>query len=314
LSQNVTNCPSCQRRTPAARGVCIYCGDSLPFAKIDSAPLQRNIDPADRAYNTILEPFVSSANESVISSLSSALQLEIADVKAMIDARKPLPLARSHTRAEAEMIVALVRTCGARASVIADEEMSLQHELARARRIEIRDDQLHIRHSAGEMAVISSEIVLLVLGELRNRRVDYTEGVSGRRGGSGTVLDSFEYSTEETLLDVYTQNLDTSFRVRSDAFDFSGLVSTLSVQAEKNFREAVSALKTNSPSATLDEDFSRLRSLLERAWPERTHNDSLGIKRTGLAFRAVAQSSVTSSNRDQFNRYSRLMFLSSRRV
>ncbi|HTF38531.1 MAG TPA: hypothetical protein VK651_09495, partial [Blastocatellia bacterium] len=58
-------------------------------------------------------------------------------------------------------------------------------------------------------------------------------------------------------------------------------------------------------------DFAKMRRLLGRAWPERSRNESRGLKRTGISFRAVAQASVVSDNRDQFDRYSRLMFLSS---
>jgi len=77
-----------------------------------------------------------------------------------------------------------------------------------------------------------------------------------------------------------------------------------------NFRAALAALRTALPDAKVDDDFSKMRSLLGRAWPERSRNESRGIKRN-LAFRAVAQASVLSDNRDQFDRYSRLMFLSS---
>lgn len=278
---------------------------------IDSAPPQRNIDPSDRAFNTVLELFPPHPNESVVLALATSLQLEVSEIQALIAARKPVPLARSHTRSESEMIVALVRTCGARATVVADDELRLTQELLRARRIAVSDDEIRVHHSGGETTVNRAEIKLMVLGELRNRRVDYTEGISGRHGQPGNVLDSFEYRAEEMLLDVYTASLDRSFRVKSDAFDYSGLVSPLSVRADMNFHAAVAALRANSPRAIVDDDFSKLRNVLERAWPERTRNESRGIKRT-VTFRAVAQASVMSDNRDQFNRYSRLMFLSSR--
>lgn len=309
MNQDVTNCPRCQRRTPAARGECIYCGESLPFARIESVPPQRNIDPADHAFNTVLEPFPARINESVVAALASALQLEPTEAQALIGAGKHVPLARSHTRSEADMIVALVRTCGLRAAVVPDEELKLNRELLRARRIAVGDAEIRVHHSGAEMAVNKADIRLLVLGELRNRRVDYTEGISGRRGQSASVLDSFEYRSEETLLDVYTTSLDSSFRIKSDAFDYSGLVLPLSVRADVNFEAAVKSLCAALPHASVDDDFPKLRSLLERAWPERTRNESRGIKRTGLAFRAVAQASVVSNNRDQFERYSRLMLL-----
>ena len=310
MNQDVTNCPRCQRRTPAARGDCIYCGEQLPFASIHAAPPQRNIDAAEHAFNTVLEPFPGRVNESVVPALASALQLELSEAKALIDAGRPVPLARSQTRAEAEMITALVRTCGLRASVIPDQEMMIDQELRRARRITICDDDLRVSTSSGEMTLLKAEIRLLVLGELRNVRVDYTEGISGRRSQLGNVLDSSEFRSDETLLDVYTSRLDQSFRIKSDAFDYSGLVSPMSYRSEVNFRDGLTTLRAALPDAKVDEDFSRMRGLLGRAWPERSRNESRGIKRSGLAFRAIAQARVLSDNRDQFDRYSRLVFLS----
>jgi hypothetical protein len=275
---------------------------------IDSAPPQRNIAPGDRAFNAVLEPFPTQPNERVVLTLATSLQLDVSEIQALVAAGKPVPLARSHTRSESEMIVALVRTCGARAIVIADEELKLTHELLRARRIALSDDEIRVHHSGGEMTVNNAEIKLLVLGGLRNSRVDYTEGISGRRGQLGNVVDSFEYHAEEMLLDAYTARLDRSFRVKADAFDYSGLVSPLSVRADMNFHSAVARLRANSPRAIVDDDFSKLRNVLGRAWPERTRNESHGIKRT-VTFQAVAQASVMRDNRDQFNRYSRLVFV-----
>jgi hypothetical protein len=181
----------------------------------------------------------------------------------------------------------------------------------RARRIAIADDEIRIFHSGGEISLGKTEIILLVLGELRRVRVDYTEGIGGGRGQSGNVLDSSEFSSEETLLDVYTTSLDRSVRIKSDAFDYSGLVSPMSFRSEMNFRAALAMLSEAAPQATVDDDFARMRRMFARAWPERTRNESRGIRRT-VTFRAVAQASVMSNNRDQFDRYSRLMFLSSR--
>ncbi len=276
-------------------------------------PPQRNIDTSDRAFNAVLEPPRFQVNESVVAALASALQAEPAEAQAMIDAGKPVPLARSQTRAEAEMIAGLVRTCGLRASVIADEELRIEDELLRARRIALGEQELRVYHSAGEVTVTKPEVRLLVLGMLRSARVDYTEGISGARGPSGAVLDSSEFSSEETLLDVYTTELNTSFRIKSDAFDYSGLVLPLSFRADMNFKSAVAILRAALPEAPMDDEFPRMSRLLDRAWPARTRNESRGFKRTGLAFRAVAQASAISDNRDQFERYSRMMFLFSQR-
>jgi hypothetical protein len=305
----VTSCPRCERRTPAARGQCIYCGESLPFASIRTAPPQRNIDTADLAFNTVLEPTRGCVSESVPAQLAAALGIEPSTARLLTEAAKPIPLARSQTRAEAEMIAALVRTCGLRAAVIADEQLSLGRELVRARRVTLTEHHVEIDHAGGTLAVPNSDLSLIVVGELQNTRVDYSEGISAARGKSGNVLDTSEYRSEEALLDCYGPDLGRSFRIKSDAFDYSGLVTPLSYRTDLNFQAAVKSLVAALPHARFDGDYSGMRSLLERAWPARSRNEARGIKRTGLAFRAVAQATVTRDNRDQFERYSRLMFL-----
>lgn len=307
MSQDVTNCPRCQRRTPAARGQCIYCGETLPFTRIQAAPPQRNIDSFERAFNTVLEPALARPSETVTVAFAAALKAEPSEAQSFIDSGKPIPIARSQTRQEADMIVALVRTCGLRATVIPDEDLKLATELLRARQVAVGSNEILVHHAGGDLVLRLDEIKLLVLGMLKNTRVDYSERVA--RGESSNVVDTSEFVADEALVDVYAGELDRSFRIKSDAFDYSGLVSPMSFRAEVNFKAALGALTSAAANAKLDEDFARLRSLLARAWPERSRNESRGIKRSGIALRPTSHASVLSDNRDQFDRYSRLMFL-----
>ena len=215
MSQAVTSCPRCQRRTPAARGECIYCGASLPISTIESAPVQRTIDPGELAFNAVLQPGRAVADDSMVESLALALQLEPAETRALIDAAKPIPVARSQTRQEAEMICALLRSHSCNAAVVSDEEMQLHDELLRARRLELSESEIHVTHSAGKLVLAKSDVRLMVLGELSSKRIDYIEGLSRGQGRSGGVLDSSEYRSEEAMLDVYANALNSSFRIRS---------------------------------------------------------------------------------------------------
>jgi hypothetical protein len=309
LSQDVVNCPRCARRTPAARATCLYCGETLPVTKIASAPQQRVIDSAELAFNTILEPVSVAAPGRAESLLAAALKVEPQQARAFIESRKPLPLARSQTSQEAEMIAELVRQCGLAARVVADEEMELHGERIQARRINRAADGIEVQHREDAFALASSEIKLMVIGMLRNTRVDFTEALPRMRAQSGTVLDTAEFFSEETLLDVYTSDLGRSFRIKADAFDYSGIVQPLSFRAEVNFGSLIDELRAIAPAAMIDRDFAKVGGLFARAWPERSRTESGGFKRAGLGLRSVSKSSVIKDNRDQFDRYSRLMFI-----
>lgn len=303
------NCPRCARKTPAARALCLYCSEPLPVAKIEAAPQQRAIDSHEFAFNTILEPAPATVTGRAESALASALKLTTAEARAFIELRKPVPLARSQSRQEAEMIAELVRTCGVGAVVVADEDLQLNSEAIRARRIIRTGDGIQVHHGDGALGISASEIKLLVVGRLRNTRVDFTESKSGMRSRASTVLDTAEFFSEETLLDVYTPDLGRSFRVKADGFDYSGIVRQLSFRAEENFGSLIDELRAVAPAAVIDQDFAGASEMYSRAWPERSRTESAGVKRTGLAFRPVSKSSVIKDNRDQFERYSRLMYL-----
>ncbi|HKG22386.1 MAG TPA: hypothetical protein VKC34_10840, partial [Blastocatellia bacterium] len=235
MSQDLLSCPECERRTPSARGACMYCGATLPVTGIEAAPRQRNIESFEQAFNTVLEPppFTGGINMRALpergeAALTSALNLEAGEARAILESGKRIPIARSHTRQEADLIAALIRTCGVGAEVVADQDMRLQEELARARRIIAEGEELHIEHSGGSVSLPRSDIKLMVTGGLKSRRVDYIESVSSVRAQSGGVVDSSEYFSGETMLDLYSGTLERSFRIRSDAFDYSGLVERLS--------------------------------------------------------------------------------------
>jgi hypothetical protein len=150
---------------------------------------------------------------------------------------------------------------------------------------------------------------LLVLGALKNTQVHFAETAGNSGRNSAGVVDTAEFRSDEILLDIYATSLPKSCRIRADGFDYSGLVAPLAFRVEANFQAALQGLQYVARNATLDNDFPRIKNLLARAWPERSRTEARGLKRGGIGFKAVTQSSIISDNRDQFERYSRLMFL-----
>ena len=309
MNQDVTDCPACSRRTPAARAKCMYCGAMLPVTKIETVPTQRILEEYERAFNAVIEPTHSHRDENTEARFAAALQIEFAEAQAFVAANKRIPVARCQNRQEAELIAALIRTCGLGCIVVPDEELRLETELIRARKIIVVGDNLNIRHSGGETVVPLPEIRLMVLGSLKNLQVNYAEKTGSSSRNSGGVLDTAEFRSDETLLDIYATTLQKSFRIKADGFDYSGLVYPLAFRVEENFQAALQGLQYVARQASFDSDFTRIRSLLARAWPERSRTESRGVKRSGIGFKAVTQASIISDNRDQFERYSRLMFL-----
>jgi hypothetical protein len=280
----------------------------LGIQRIEVAPAQRDIDSFENAFNTVLLPSTVGDTARSELALATALSMEAEEAHAFIGSAKRLPLCRSLTRAEAELIASLVRTCGLHAAVVEDAELELQKEVSRARRAAIEGDRILVAYGSSAKALNAADIRLIVVGVIRRNRTDYTEGIVNVTGQGSSLLDLFEFRSDQMVLDVYGESLDESFRIRADAFDYSGLINPMSFRAEVNFQTACKTLAAAAPDAEVDLDFSRVRQLLSRAWPVRSRTESRGIKRAGLAHQPVAQSSTISDNGDQFDRYSRLMF------
>jgi len=145
-SVDVISCPRCARLTAAARGTCLYCGETLPLTKIEAAPPQRNIDRTEHAFNVILEPVQKLTIDSREAALAAALRIELSEAQAFLACGRRVPLSRCQSRQEAEMIAELVRGCKLNTSVVADDELNIERELTRARRLVIEGDNINVYH------------------------------------------------------------------------------------------------------------------------------------------------------------------------
>ena len=210
LNPDVAICPACSRKTAAARANCIYCGTTLGIQRIEIAPAQRQIDSFENAFNTVLVPSPTGDRGRAEAALATALSMEAEEARAFIGFEKRIPLCRSLTRPEAELIASLVRTCGLQAAVVEDADLELQRELTRARRVAIDGDHILVAYGSAAKAIDASHIKLMVVGVIRRNRTDYTEGIVNITGQGSSLQDLFEFRSDQMILDVYGESLDES--------------------------------------------------------------------------------------------------------
>src|SRR5262245_40627554 len=96
-------CATCDRRTPAARATCMYCGAMLAVTRIEVAPAQRALESFERAFNVVLEPKHARKDANTVSRFAAALQLETAEAEAFVTADKCVPVARCLSQQESEL-------------------------------------------------------------------------------------------------------------------------------------------------------------------------------------------------------------------
>lgn len=308
--EEMLTCEECLRANPPTRPRCLYCGAALP--QVDAAlvesrrPTIKQPEKWEEGYNVIHygEPKVS---DELLREAAGLLRLGRAELKRILEARVPLPLAHLRSREDARIVEERLRNLGLQVLVASDREIGVEGEnRRRARALEFRDDEL-VAYAAGSDSVWRarwSDILLLVTGRLIVRRVETEE--RPKRGAS-EVLEAREMLAGDLLLlDIYSNSSEGVWRVVSDSFDFSCLKERKALVAAQNFSKLLEALKERAPRALLNDSYSRMRQALAPVWLPEERTESRGLRR-GRPGRFNVEAVMTTDNEAQFTRYSRLL-------
>lgn len=335
-------CEACVRANAPTRMNCLYCGAALPVADMTNdlrRPTLRPLETWEQGFNVVLMPHTaaddlsaakndssakkndSSAkkndlgaakNELSVDNLSEAarlLRLEAGQLREMLGAGAPLPLARVASRDEASVVERRLGALGCRVETVADEELGVEtHAPKRIRRLEINSDALTGWTSAESVAerVEWTDITLLVAGRIARKRIEVEERRGGGRGADAEVVETREFHTDESALDLYLAGSMVNWRIMAENFDYSCLGAEKSLTAAENFKRLSETLRARSTAAAFDDSYRSVRTFLKFAWPlaEQTEAGSLKRIRPGR-YNAEAVTSMT--NETQFTRYGRLL-------
>jgi hypothetical protein len=128
-----------------------------------------------------------------------------------------------------------------------------------------------------------------------------------RARAENRILDSSEFVTDETVIDFYTRNQSTPYRIAATSFDFSCLGESKSLLARENIASLVKLFRDRAPQAEYDDSFNSVRKALEIVWPSEQQIETTGWRRDRPG--KVSIGSVTElSNEVQFLRYSRVRY------
>ena len=306
----MVRCEACLRANPPTRTSCLYCAAQLPLTEANAAlqtPTLRRLEKWEQGFNVILMPEKAThlASET-LQAVAQLLRLRTEDLNRIIEAQKPLPVARATTPDEAALIERRLSEMNVKVLVIADHSLNLEEAaLKRARALELTESGLVIYPAGGGEArsILWSDIVLLLVGRLFVREIEVEER-KGRRA-ENELVDAREMSADETVLDIYTAQGNICWRIAAGNFDFSCLGSQKKLVAAQNFSTLVELLRARAPEAVYDDTYNRVRHALAAAWPLEQQTESRGWhrKRPGQ----VSTEAVTRSDNElQFARYSRL--------
>jgi hypothetical protein len=298
-------CEECLRANPPTRINCLYCNVLLPVTESSARlrkPILRPLEKHESGYNTIVLPSNEAVSAEAIEEAASFLRLEQEDLERTLSEAVPLPVARTASREQAEVVEYRLTALGFRVLTLSDEGL-----VVRVRSLSFDDAGLTINPGqiTNEVDIAWFSVVLLVTGRIVEKRVEVKEVKT--RGAENEILDTSELFSDEAVIDLYASGHSETWRIQANSFDFSCLGTEKSLLARENIRRLQTLLAANATNARLDDSYNRLRLLLDLVWSPEQETKSSGWRRERPGKLSIGIATIH-SNESQFTRYSRLLF------
>lgn len=295
-------CRGCGRWNAPNRPTCLYCGSGLEGVGITKFDI-REPESWESGFNVVIVDAIGGDAESAAVELASLLHSERESVKALLKAGKMIPLARVETENQAVGISEKLAVFGIKTMVVADEWLRRTSPPTRLKSINFDGNQLKLElFSLGEVRSLESDaLALIVPGVILEGR---TESIERRKRRVAKTVSESAISSDEPVIDIYSNDDPTGWRIRASGFDFSCLGPDKSMLVAENMNRLSAKLVEFSPAARLVDDYVKVRSFLEYAWPSESRRDKQHVALN----RKEVSNVFTTNNTMQLTKYSRLQW------
>ncbi|HEX5873508.1 MAG TPA: hypothetical protein VFY60_02595 [Pyrinomonadaceae bacterium] len=306
-AEQMIRCEECLRANPPTRVTCLYCVAPLPLTESAARlrkPVLRQPDKHQRGYNNILLPQDQVVTSEVVTEAAQLLKLTPENVQQVLAANIPVPVARTASREEAELVYMRLQDLGLHCVTLSDDDLDVSL-VKRVKSMSFEDESLTIYQAgAGESITIAwANIKLILPWRLFEARFEMNERMT--RKPEKEILDTSEFFKDEAVIDFYDTEHSFTWRVNAAAFDFSCLGREKALVVNENIRKLQRLIIERAVNAHVDESYQRVRNLLELAWSMLPETQSSGWRRERPGKLTVGMA-TTKSNEIQFTRYSRL--------
>ena len=305
----MVRCDQCLRANPPTRVNCLYCGAVLPHDETTVAlqkPALRPLEKWEQGYNNILLPPVANLTDTQLAEASDLLRLRPEDLDRILSYGAPLPLARAATNDEAQLIQRRLGLLGIESRIMPDAEPETDTSgVVKVRALDVDEAGIYAYETPDKpfIQISWSDVTLLIFGRLITKRVELKERKAKRT--EDAIVNSSEFVTDETVIDFYTRQQATPYRIAANSFDFSCLGSNKGLLAAENISRLVGLFREHAPQVEYDDTFKSARKVLELVWPSEQQNESSGWRRERPGKYSIG-SVMEVNNEMQFSRYSRL--------
>jgi hypothetical protein len=304
-------CEECLRANPPTRVSCLYCVAPLPLTEASARlrkPVLRPPEKHQLGYNNILLPQDQAVSAEVMADAATLLKLSEENLQEILAHALPLPVARTASREEAELVDERLRDLGLRSLMLSDHDLGLSdNAVKRVKSMIFEDEYLVIQQSGAteEIIVQWTDIVLILPARVFETRFEMTERIT--RKPEKEIVDTSEFFRDEAVIDFYTSANASTWRVSANGFDFSCLGDEKALVANENIGRLQRLIAVKAVNAEVDDSYRRVRNVLEFAWSMQPETQSSGWRRERPGKLSVGMA-TTKSNETQFTRYSRLRY------
>jgi hypothetical protein len=271
-------------------------------------PVLRQPEKHQLGYNNILVPAEEVSTE-IVDDAAALLKLSPENVQQLMSEGLPLPVARTASREEAELITLRLGDMGFTCLTVSDEELGLSFSdnvVKRVRGMSFDDERLAIYHSGAEETGLAwVDVILILPGRLIETTLEIKERMTRKK--ENEILNTSEFFRDEVVIDFYTVGDRFTWRVGASGFDFSCLGSEKALVANENIGKLQRVIVAKAVNAQFDDSYARVRNLLELVWGTQQETQSSGWRRERPGKLSVGVA-TTKSNETQFTRYSRLRY------
>jgi hypothetical protein len=269
-------------------------------------PVLRQPEKHQLGYNNILLPAAQVSTE-IVDDAATLLKLSTENMQQLMSQSVPMPVARTGSREEAELVTVRLRDLGLNCVTVSDEELGFSDNVVkRVRAMSFADEHVVIYHSGSEQASFNwSDVVLILPARLIETRMEIKERMSRKK--ENEILETNEFFRDEVVIDFYTAAHSFTWRVGASGFDFSCLGSEKALVANENIARLQRLIVAKAVNARFDDSYQRVRNLLELVWSTQPETQSSGWRRERPGKLSVGVA-TTKSNESQFTRYSRLRY------
>jgi hypothetical protein len=310
-AEEMVACDGCLRANPPTRSSCIYCGGALATRRIENeasgaaATEQQSVTPAGGYFLILPSDQLERISEASLPQVADLLQVKPTELQNSLSGGGPIPLLLAKTADQSKKLAEGMRAFGLDVGNVPEADLPANATFKKVRALELSDDSLTglSVSSSDRYAANWSDVILIVAGRLIENRVEVDEK---RRRASQKPSDTREFSSDETVLDIYGRSDANAWRIFVNSFDFSCLGPSKGLTAFENVNRLIQIFRARAPNVLVNESYARVRPMLANVWPPEKKTRNAQLRKRGMG-KVDVSTVITIDNETQFNNYSRLL-------